>query len=255
MKKILSIMIIIIIFFSIAGCSNTKSMESINNELEKDTVKNNSIENPEASDYNNISILSKPQNLITYKDNNILLWLEQSIFINKHGDIIEKADSIYGEEDFKTSVVLKYVVGEEMHEINLSELVIEHILKGVEDIIASPSGKYVALEFNSADCHETILIDTANGTAKMLYDNESNKNPMICVSWKYDDDNILAYIPAFAEEEINELKSYNIANKSKKIICKLDDNFTGYSSIIDWNKDNIKIIDVYSSKLIKINTH
>lgn len=243
-KIVLYVLITIIISFVIAGCNDIKNMQSVDNELKKETVKND-----------NVSILSEPQNLITYKDNNILLWLEQSIFIDKHGDIIEKTNSIYTGEELKTSVVLKYVIEEKIHEIDLSTLVIDHSLKGVQNVIASPNGKYVALEFNSSDCHETVLIDMTNNTAKMLYDNESSKNPMISVSWKYDDDNIFAYIPAFPEEEIIELKMYNIANKSKKTICKLDDNFTGYSSMIDWNKDNIKIIDVYNNKLIKIDNY
>ena len=54
-KIVLYVLITIIISFVIAGCNDIKNMQSVDNELKKETVKND-----------NVSILSEPQNLITY---------------------------------------------------------------------------------------------------------------------------------------------------------------------------------------------
>ncbi|SHJ30635.1 hypothetical protein [Lutispora thermophila] len=253
MRKVVIFIAIAVLTWGLMGCDRYADLDNVVNQKEEeyDSHKDSNIES--SSDKEVPKLARNIPRILTYQDDNISAMIDQLIYVEYGTDVVKITD-----EGYKTTIVLNYTYKGKVHHIDLSEFA---TAGGVERIKASPNGKYIVLELGAGDCNESILIDSINETAVMLeeYDEDTNeKIPMVSVSWKYDDDNVLAYIPAFpTDDEYVELKSYDIKNRSSRIMQKIrasENEGTTIGNIITWKKDYIEIFDGYDS-LVRIKTN
>lgn len=245
MKKIsLSCIVLLLlfsVFISLSGCSNL-----VNNQTEKTIpVKTTQSTNPEEEEPHLNKSISET---MFYTNNKISVWAHQFLFI-KGGDVA--GSLVNGLNSEKTKITLDYAKNQEIKEIELTDLALKYNLYGgISRINVSPTGKYIAIEMGTTDNNKTILVDTSNNEASMLWYDEKSQNSVVSVSWKDNNDFVFAFFPSLGSQII---QTYNLKDHSIKKIKKMEDKgFTVTNSIIQWINESITVIDTNSKKVYKV---
>jgi hypothetical protein len=228
-------------FINLSGCSNLA-----NNQTEKTIpVKTTHSTNPKEEEPHLNNFVPE---IMFYTNNKISVWAYQLLFI-KGGDAA--GSLVNGLNSGKTKITLYYAKNEEIKEIELKDLALKYNLYGgIIRINISPTGKYIAVEMGTTDNNETILVDTLNNKASMLWYDEKNQNSVVSVSWKDNNDFVFAFFPSLGSQII---QTYNLKDHSINKIKKIEDKgFTVTNSIIQWTNESITVIDTNSKKVYKV---
>lgn len=247
MKKFLEFCFVSLLCLSLISCNSFEAKKDKTYALKQDETVPSS-QNKVISNKSDIRLNPYINHRITYTKETIALWINQFIFI-KGGDVSGKVVSEFDGD--KSKEVLKYYKNNKINKLDLTSFLLKYNLyQGVQRINISPNNKYLALEFGSNECNKTLLVDTDENKAKMLWYNEKNDNSMQNVIWHGNNDYKFYFFPSAC---LGELYTYNIKDNSKKEIYKISSkDFVPENSIITFNNDNIIVIDTENLKTYKI---
>jgi hypothetical protein len=186
---------------------------------------------------------------VIYTNNKISIWVNQFLLI-KGGDA--SGELVEGPSAIKTSVILHYSLKNKVEKINLTALALKYNLYGgVERISTSPGGKYIAVEFGSLEQNDSLLINTTNNTAKMLWFNQRDNNSMVSIAWKENNEEVFAFMPSVGKS--GDLETYNLKDNSIKRIGTIQAKTQiDTSCIIKWTTQGFEIIDMAKDKIYKL---
>lgn len=249
MKKInlscIVLLLLLSVFINLSGCSNlvnnqTEKIIPVKTAIQSTKSTNSKEEEPHLNNF-------IPERMF-YTNNKISVWADQLLFI-KGGDAA--GSLVNGLNSEKTKITLYYAKNQEIKEIELTDLALKYNLYGgIIRINVSPTGKYIAVEMGTTDNNETILVDTSNNEASMLWYDEKSQNSVVSVSWKDDSDFVFAFFPSLGSQII---QTYNLKDHSINKIKKIEDKgFTVTNSTIQWTNESITVIDTNSKKVYKV---
>lgn len=239
MKKFLTIVMILVLSLSLYGFKNNQNID----KQKVSVMQTQKVVKDKVEDINLGCFI--PQTVL-YNDNNCSITISQMIFNiggTETGEIREK-----NEDGSKSEITLYYLAHNKIEEIDLIPFALKYnLLHGVDYVSCSPSGKYIVLELGSSCDYyasKSLLINTKTKDVKVLWDNKKDGLSMYKVSWKYDDDNVFAFLSA-NEKGNFVLKKYNIKEDKIQTIADIDSKgeLSGASSLLRWNTNKIIVTD------------
>lgn len=225
--------IIIAVYFMITGAFEKKGK----NEIAVSVNNNQKVLQVDQSE----SIYSLTPQMVTYNQNNKMVWVKQRIFLSR-GQI--QPSSSYQDE----TIVYLYFLNDDdqIISIDLTAYALKYNLyEGIHYIAASPSGRYIVAEFLS-DVPISILIDTEDKTSRVLWYDEPKLISMMSISWNPNEENEFAFLPSVdikGENGSHSVKIYNLNTQSSKNIGYIDmERISLQKTIIQWSNHKIKLI-------------
>lgn len=237
MKKIFISLLILTLFLS--GCGSKPSSKLQKAQI-SNTVKNDS-ENIDAPHINQ----HIPQ-LITYNGDHVSVWVNQFLFV-ENGDLKESYDGD------KSYIKLSYAKDNVVKTIDLTQYALKYdLFNGIDYINASPSGRYIVLEF-SQDVPISVIVDTDTNKSSILWYDESKKESMMRISFNPNNEDEFAFLPSAEVNGPNGshfLKLYEIKTHKINTVGEISEkDMTMQNSLIQWGKNTISVISLDKNKV------
>ncbi|AEF16827.1 MULTISPECIES: hypothetical protein [Thermoanaerobacterium] len=241
MKRFFIGLLVLTIFLN--GCGN-KMSEGDRSKLQKAQISNTVKNNSESMDATQIN-QHIPQ-LITYNGNHLSAWVNQFLFV-ENGDLKESHDGD------KSYIKLSYVKDNVVKTVDLISYALKYdLFNGINYMTASPSGKYIILEF-SQNVPISVIVDTDTNKSSILWYDESKKESMMRISFNPNNEDEFAFLPS---AEINGpngshfLKLYEIKTHKINTIGEISEkDISMQNSMIQWGKNTISVISLDKNKI------
>ncbi|WP_038069762.1 hypothetical protein [Thermoanaerobacterium aotearoense] len=237
MKRLFISLLILTLFLS--GCGS-KTSSKLQKAQFSNTAKNDSknIDTPHINQH-------IPQ-LITYNGDHVSVWVNQFLFV-ENGDLKE---SYNGDKSY---IKLSYAKDNVIKTIDLTSYALKYdLFNGIDYITASPSGRYIVLEF-SQDVPISVIVDTDTNKSNILWYDESKKESMMRISFNPNNEDEFAFLPS---AEINGpngshfLKLYEIKTHKINTLGEISEkDVTMQNSLIQWDRNAINVISLDKSKV------
>ncbi|PHO07346.1 hypothetical protein BFT35_06135 [Thermoanaerobacterium thermosaccharolyticum] len=241
MKRFFIALLVLTIFLS--GCGS-KTSEDSRSKLQAIQISNTTKNNSENIDVPHIN-QHIPQ-LITYNGNHVSVWVNQFLFV-ENGDLKESYDGD------KSYIKLSYAKDNAIKTIDLTSYALKYdLINGIDYITASPSGKYIVLEF-SQDVPISVIVDTDTNKSNILWYDESKKESMMRISFNPNNEDEFAFLPSVEVNGPNGshfLKLYEIKTHKINTVGEISEkDITMQNSMIQWGKNTISVISLDKSKI------
>ncbi|MEG6566941.1 hypothetical protein V6B95_08200 [Thermoanaerobacterium saccharolyticum] len=241
MKRLFICLLILTIFLS--GCGS-KTSEDSRSKLQAIQISNTTKNNSENIDVPHIN-QHIPQ-LITYNGNHVSVWVNQFLFI-ENGDLKESYDGD------KSYIKLSYAKYNVIKTIDLTSYALKYdLINGIDYITASPSGKYIVLEF-SQDVPISVIVDTDTNKSSILWFDESKKESMMRISFNPNNEDEFAFLPSAERNGPNGshfLKLYEIKTHKINTVGEISEkDISMQNSMIQWGKNAISVISLDKNKI------
>ncbi|ORX24382.1 hypothetical protein BVF91_00380 [Thermoanaerobacterium sp. PSU-2] len=237
MKKIFISLLILTLFLS--GCGS-KPSSKLQKAQFSNTVKNDSenIDEPHINQH-------IPQ-LITYNGDHVSVWVNQFLFV-ENGDLKE---SYNGDKSY---IKLSYAKDNIIKTIDLTSYALKYdSFNGIDYITASPSGRYIVLEF-SQDVPISVIVDTDTNKSSILWYDESKKESMMRISFNPNNEDEFAFLPSAEVNGPNGshfLKLYEMKTHKINTVGEISEkDMTMQNSLIQWGKNTISVISLDKNKV------
>ncbi|WHE06556.1 hypothetical protein PGH24_10415 [Thermoanaerobacterium thermosaccharolyticum] len=241
MKRFFIALLVLMIFLN--GCGS-KTSEGSRSKLQ--TTQTSNIVKSNGKNTDAIHINQHVPQLITYNGNHVSAWVNQFLFV-ENGDLKESYDGD------KSYIKLSYVKDNAIKTIDLTLYALKYdLINGIDYITASPSGKYIVLEFFQ-DVPISIIVDTDTNKSSILWYDESKKESMMKISFNPNNDEEFAFLPS---AEINGpngshfLKLYEIKTHKINTVGEISEkDISMQNSMIKWGENTISIISLDKNKI------
>ncbi|MEG6570617.1 hypothetical protein [Thermoanaerobacterium thermosaccharolyticum] len=227
---------------------NVKTNKNLNTNKNSYITQNSNIVT--AKNLNAPHISTNIPQFITYNGDHVSVWVNQLLFV-ENGDLKESYDGN------KSYIKLNYAKDNVIKTIDLTSYALKYdLFNGIDYITASPSGKYIVLEF-SQDVPISVIVDTDTNKSNILWYDESKKESMMRISFNPNNEDEFAFLPS---AEINgpngshSLKLYEIKTHNINTVGEISEkDITMQNSMIQWGKNTINIISLDKNKIFNFN--